>query len=59
MAWQYCENCDAELNPTTEDILRRRMLCTCGLIAPIIETEDVREELIIEMYNDIQRLKEK
>lgn len=56
MAWQYCD-CGNEINPTDEDILRKYVICTCGLRNYVIALDEVRENLLIEMYRYIQELK--
>ena len=62
MAWQYCENyeCGAEIDPDVEDILRGNIVCTrCGEVNEVAMLDDERTEILVEMYKDIQLLKER
>lgn len=59
MAWQYCEVCGSELNPTDEDVLVGIIKCRCETENQIVAMEDRQREILIEMYRDIQNLKDK
>ncbi len=57
MAWQYCDQCDASIDPGTEDFLVGTMDCSCGSTVEIICAEDTRIEILKQMYRDIEELK--
>lgn len=56
--YQYCSECGNGLNPTPSDILDEHIECSCGKENQIVSGDDMKNDLLKEMFEDIRHLKE-